>query len=71
MRVPVLIATVILLVACAHVAPTPGVPPVTSAEGRQCVQTCQALYNQCASGANSEIMVGGNYWGYAGRQRVR
>jgi hypothetical protein len=45
-----LTALLLLVFAGACTIPMPTVPTVHSAEGRQCVQNCQALYNSCGGG---------------------
>jgi hypothetical protein len=54
----VLLAALGTLAAC---APSPmHAPAVTTAAGRECVQTCRSLYNVCVG----ELQVGGNYWSF-------
>jgi hypothetical protein len=48
-----------LAAACTRPIPLNPVPPVQTAEGRACVQDCQALYNQCMGGAVGGLAVGG------------
>jgi hypothetical protein len=51
-----LVAVIVVVAACSPV-PVPHVPPVQSDAGRQCVQTCQGLYNQCMAGYSSAAPV--------------
>ena len=54
----VLLAILGTLAACAP--PPPHAPTVTTAAGRECVQTCRSLHSDCLGA----IGVGGNYWSF-------
>ena len=54
----VVLAILGTLAACAPQAPR--APMVTTAAGRECVQTCRSLYGDCMGA----ISVGGNYWSF-------
>jgi hypothetical protein len=44
---------------CTRPIPLNPVPPVQTAQGRTCVQTCQSLYNECMTGSVGGLGIGG------------